>query len=52
MHKVYFVKYDDTVDAVSDTLRRSGGSGGIITEEVVDTVTYVGGNHGLEFENY
>ena len=43
MHNVYFVKYDD---AVSDTIRRRGGYRGIITEEGVDTVTYLGGNHG------
>ena len=33
-------------DAVSDTIRRRGGYRGIIMEERVDTVTYLGGNHG------
>ena len=48
LHYVHFVKYDVTVsfyDAVSDTIRRRGGYRGIITEEGVDTVTYLGGNH-------
>ena len=43
LHKVYFVKYNDTV---SDTIRIRGGYRGIITEEGVDTVTYFGRNHG------
>ena len=42
LHYVYFVQYDD---AVSDTIRRSGGYRGIITEEGVDTVIYFVGNH-------
>ena len=49
VHNVQFVKYDDAVsfyDAVSDTIRRSGGNRGIFTEEGVDTVAYFGGNHG------
>ena len=33
-------------DAVSDTIRRRGGYRGIITEEGVDTASYLGGNHG------
>ena len=49
LHNVHFVKYDVTVsfyDTVSDTIRRRGENRGIFTEEGVDTVAYLGGNHG------